>query len=108
MFDACEKDAITTAFEIVAQGNPCFEINGYTFNVADGHDQEILNLLVLSPMGNHLARLRDMLDEALDAPEPSPFDEVLTAQGIFRKQLEAGLISEVTTENGQVYIRYTE
>ena len=105
---------IERAFKIVVRhdvANVGISVNGDDIYTVYEGEEELLRLLALSPLCTELELLRDTLNEVLGKPvRPalSSTDEMEMVRAIILKQLQAGHISEVMTENGEVYIRRTE
>lgn len=87
------------AFQIAAS-DPEFapgwvDINAVTFAPYEPDDVELLALLALSPVREKIEELRDMLNEALGAPEvkpTTPEEELAEASDILHKYTESGYI----------------
>lgn len=111
MFDAEQKELITTALKIVADHDDpscCFEIYGYTFIQGNEYDEELLKLLVHSRVGENMRTMRTMLNEALGKPETTIKEALDKVHAALRSLLAAGTITEVYSENGEVYFRRPE
>ncbi len=97
MFD---NNLITTAFEIVARGDDMeasISINGHDVYYGYGESDDLLKLLAMSPVRDHLEELRDKLNEVLGAPKQtlSELGEVRAAQSVLKKHFLSGFIENI-------------
>ena len=112
MLGTFNKDLITTAFEIVARGDDMaasISISEHDVYFSYSQCDDLLKLLAMSPVRDHLEELRDKLNEVLGKPEvkPStPDEELAEASDILRKHIESGYIEGYDCDDGRLVWHY--
>lgn len=106
-----DNNLLTTAFEIVARGDDMaasISISEHDVYFSNSQCDDLLKLLAMSPVRDHLEELRDKLNEVLGKPqvkpETSPEKDVADAIALLLPHLRSGFITSFRSEDGGIVI----